>query len=576
MATADVMKDDPGFDAAFYVAAYPDLAELTHEAARDHYRRLGRAEGRHGDLASGLAALQARLGPLPAGFDPAAYHALHADAPGDPLRAAEHYLAIGRAHARDYAAVHLQRRRARQLGRLDAAVAAPRVHRSGVEARRLRLQRLFGAPQVDDALVRGVGAALDAAFRAPSPAAPALGEAVVGRWLLGGGGAGDFAQLSTQLQAIHAALFADPAAPRSAAEMVEVNRAARRAVDAEVAAGEPAPLTLFMLAVRAVACGADPAADLAAPAAAVAAFFGRDVVDLGLQRFVTREQRAALRAAGPGDGPWAQSLRAAHRPARDRAPASAAVDAAAPFWSEGVWTGAMDYVLSGPQLAASRIAVEADAAGAPRLRAPGFLVSEAEVLDRQAAHAWLRRWVEAGAAEIEGWPLLVDSSAAAYARGWPPLPPGAPADGDDSDDSLTDQPGADALRPGDLVTFGVGSLGARLAVGPGWAPPVGGAARLEGEAGLAFSVDAPQGASLDLFLDVAAASREVGRLGVVWNGRLAADLPLAAAAQGWLPMHLGAPRRGEANALRLIALPRDPHAPGPRRLALRRLALAAR
>ena len=577
MATADASGAGPDFDAAFYVAAYPDLAELTSPAARAHFERLGRSEGRHGALGPALEALQARWGRLPADFDAQAYAALHADvAARSPFRIAEHYLTIGRPQARPYSAADLAARRARQLGRLDAPLPAPRVHRSQAEAGRLRLQRMFAAPAVDDALVRGVASALAAAAQSRSPAAGALNAAVVGRWLLSGpgAGAGDFARLSTQLQALHFALVACPAMSRTAAEMAEVNRAAALAIAAEVADCAPIPLTLFMLMARAAAFGADPHADLARPEAAVAAFFGRDVIDLGLQRYVTRAQRAALRTAGPGGASWAEAMRAAHRPARGAGSAAGASGASPPFWSAGVWTDGMDYVLCGAQLAASQVAVRTCAAGAPRLEAPGFLLNAAEDLDPDQAQAWLRRWVQDGAPELGPWPLLVAPSAAAYACGWAEPPPAEPPP------ASAGQPQgfrADAVQPGQLVTFGRDSAGARLAIGEGWAAPAPHHGRIRGEAALAFGLRAPEGEAFDLFLDVAAASRDVERLAVVWNGRLAAAAPLAAAADGWLQLHLGPGRAGpEPNALRLVALPRDPQMRGPRRLVLRRLMVAAR
>jgi glycosyltransferase involved in cell wall biosynthesis len=107
-------------DVDFYGAYYPDLAGWSPEALLEHWKAVGRNEGRHGNASAALDAVIDDPG-LPDGFDIAAYLAINPDVRASTrwdVEAVAHYLTYGVKEGRRFSFSHNTPR----------IVSAPRTH----------------------------------------------------------------------------------------------------------------------------------------------------------------------------------------------------------------------------------------------------------------------------------------------------------------------------------------------------------------------------------------------------------------------------------------------------------------
>ena len=569
------------FDHAFYVSYYPDLAGFAPRAAEAHFHKWGRSEGRHPNASALLNSLQRTHGALPEAFEPAVYRSLNPDleAAGlSDLQATEHYLKIGRGERRMHAyADWLKRSDGRRRPGLQPAAL---VHRSWAADQRHDLALLFGPDAADDVLTRSVMRAQAAVARSTTIAASFLAPAVLGRFLLSApkNGSEDFGDLRTQLDVLFYALFACPnGVIRRAAELEVVNLLALRAVRTEVAAcaGGLPPLTLFMLAVRSARPDFEIDRDLGDPDTAVAEFFGRDAVELGVQMFVTAEQRAALRRPDAEGRPLALGLRKAgwtERVAR-RVLLGDAETLADWFWREGAWALAMDYVLDGDQVKEGQIRVESED-GVEVLVVPPLLAETAPSVpaDRAAVQRWLRQRLDPAAFALPE--VILSPSALELAGGLRPGPHPAP-----HEDGARKAPVAGTVRPGELVRFGKGANGEALLITGGWKATEGAEAWMDGPcAQVALPIDAPGAPCLDLFLDLRVGEAETDLdVRVLWNGRPVSCRRRRFGQAGWMHVFLGRDYRPPTD-LNVLTLWTPGHAVHADEfvLALQQLMLAAR
>ena len=222
--------------------------------------------------------------------------------------------------------------------------------------------------------------------------------------------------------------------------------------------------------------------------------------------------RQALRTSEPD---FASPLLA--QMARRGTPTSEGAGEKTASWMREVWSGALDYALSGPQLDAVRLDVLWEA-GAPVLQAP-----------RETSHAPLARLI----ADLRLSGVLSREQMRAASRSLPPnlLGPGwldFPARPPDADAVAR---GADAPRlpTGEVVRFDRGSRGALFTVGPSWgAPEPDRTWTLQPTALLVFSINAePEDAwrtGLDLRLRLALGPQPERLIRVRWDGLLILEL----------------------------------------------------
>jgi hypothetical protein len=539
---------DETLDPAFYLTYYRDLVGLTPKQAERHFKTWGRQEGRKGNARQFLADLERQFGSFPKDFNAEKYLSMHRDVQAiapTPLHAAQHYMEHGRKEGRPYSSVNLRESRSR-LHDLTHEPPPALVHRSWIADRGQALRIVFGEA-FSETLLRAVMSNAQAIAKHPSVGSPLLHDIVIARYLLSApsGYRSDFTTPQTQLAALFISLFGCPDSGRSTVEMDAVNTLARRAMEIEVGVSGAWPaLTLFMLAARSTLCGADPNADMQNPGAAAAAFFGRDVAELRLERFVTSQQRSLLRSTGPGgrilalaccqiaraENPY---LKAVQRSGRDMTDW---------FWSEGLWVFGMDYILSGQQLRAAQVAVEErDPSGGFRLKAPYIAFEDPEAnisnLDPATAHDWLRRFVYEGR-EACGLPQIITSpSALAYLRGVSPRAPSTSG----PQPSRTGKAAYGSAHTGDVITFCSGGNGEDFLVGRGWHRPESAGTRiLETTAQIAFRFEAPDEAEIDLFLELAVDDLYHDlHFWVIWNGWPASQTRFGRFKSQWIHCHMG-------------------------------------
>ena len=330
----------------------------------------------------------------------------------------------------------------------------------------------------------------------------------------------DLASLDVQLKILFRTAFEPFAiARRSVLEVEALNRLRWLAISTEVydAGPDRPPVTLLMLAAESACHEAFPAMpSLEQAAGLVARFFARDVPRLGLQRFVTPAQRAVLRAPTAGGEPLAALLLAEVERGQPSAGTRRATPQA-PFLDQNVWLSDMDYVMSSEQLETAQVKVSCED-GAAQLCGPAFLfhdhrgaMDETSWAAREAAQAWLQRFVWREREDCGLPQTLVSASAAVHASGAAtPKTQAAPTTG---------QGGRKRLRPGDLLTFGAEGAGPRHLVGRGWhgaeAAHVWSGAQT---ALLAINLDEEDVGPLDLFLRLSPGPRRDPQVGVSWNG----------------------------------------------------------
>ena len=521
------------FDVFFYRTYHFDLKGFSARQARRHFRLFGRREARYPHPDAMLTTLQAQECPLPPDFHSLDYVRLNPDLQQELRHAwqpAEHYLRHGRHHGRRY--------------RPDSAFLTTR---SSAEHLRRRLEQAFGEALVDDALVQTVQGARTLAARSGTPAAPLMESVLIARWFLSWPEAeiADFASLRGQLTVVFRVVFElFLIEPRSALEIDVLNRLRTLAIDTTLfEAGPDRPaVTILMLAARAVS--EEPfllAPTVGEAAGLVARFFTRDVPRLGLQRYVTPEQRVRLRGPVGQDDP--APLAAALLEEVEGAQALAAIcgpeEARARFLEQGVWFSGMDYVLSAEQLTEAQVQVTSSG-GELEVSAPDFLFSDRPG-DPQAAQAWLRDFV-LRTREDRGLPqsLVAASASACAVAGMPPreaieTPAGGPG-------------GRKPLRVGELATFGYDGAGPRHLIGGGWyeieETHVWSRAK---EALLAINLDPEDVGPLDLFVRFSPGPRRKPRVTVWWNGRPAGGLWAREDRILTLHCHLGPQHRSGAS-----------------------------
>ena len=541
--------DEEDLDTFFYCTHHPDLKGLSAREARRHYRRRGRRERRLPNSSAMLRLVEAQEAPLPADFDSLAYLRLNGDLQHELRHAwqpAEHYLRHGRHHGRRY--------KPQPAGFTDRSQA--------LQLRR-RLVQVFGEPPVTEALVFEVHKAASLAMASTTPAAPLMDPVLIARWLLSSSemDSADLANLQGQLGVLFKVAFEPfPILPRSAAEMEAINRVRATAIATSVCGAGPdrPPVTLLMLAAQAASGEPVVAAPKPSEAAGrVARFFARDVPHFGLQRYVTPAQRGRLRApVSPQDPrPLAaclldEVLTAPSLEARDD-PA----DLATRFFDRDVWLSDMDYVLSGEQLTAAQVQVttQGDHVG---LSAPSFLFQdhlgasdEVSWAAREAAQAWLHRFVWRER-EDRGLPqTIVGASASAYASGAAtPKAPKAP-----EADRFGARKGRKLLRVGELAAFGAQGAGRKHLIGRGWHRAEMGAHiwSADNAALIAIDLDEEDLGPLDLFMRLSPGPKRDPQVTAWWNGA-----PVGALRPPWnriftLHCHLGSHHRsgGRANIL---------------------------
>ena len=485
-----------------------------------------------------LKMVEAQEGPLPEDFNSLDYMRLNGDLQPElrhPWQAAEHYLRHGRHHGRRY-----------------KAMAAGFTDRSPVDHLRRRLIQAFGGSLTSETLVLQVHKAAGLAAASATLAAPLMDPVLIARWMLASpeGAAVDFTRLEVQLYMVFKAAFDQVVAPpRIAVEMDVINRLRREAITTTLCAAGPGrpPVTLLMLATLAASGG--PVAPALSPdqaTALVARFFAHDAPRLGLERYITPEQRALLRApASPQDSrPLAARLldevRGLGSPERAGPPAGDAPS----FFDQDVWLSDMDYLLSGAQLTAMQVQVVREGDHVD-LSAPSFLFQdhlgssdEVSWVGREAAQGWLHRFVWR---ERNDWGLpqtIVGPSASAYACGAVTRRAGE-AHGTDPGE------GRKRLRTGEQVAFGVEGAGRNHLIGPSWHSAE--AAQTWSAANtalLAFNLDEEDLGPLDLFVRLSLGPRRDPQVSAWWNGVHVGVLRPPWSMPFTLHCHLGAHHRG--------------------------------
>ena len=512
---------------------------MSAAAARRHFHRHGRSEGRWPNAELFLLDLEAREGVPPPDFDWATYLSLNPDIAAthpSQWQATAHFLSHGWREQRRYV-------NAPSPAEEPVAGTSVRVTQSTLERLRKTLHAALGEG-LDDEFIRKIHLAQRAAAGSGALAAALMDPILIARHrLMHAHEAFDFAQSNVQLRALFRVAFSVEGARGSRqGERDALNRIRAKAIGASVAmAADPRLPSFTLLMMAASATLTDYALDKPPKEEifeALSRFFIIQVPRLDLERFVTPHQRALLRAPWRDGVPLAACMLdkivgrspSAHNGPKERVKA---------FWDEDVWRAGLAYIMSGEQLEAAQLRVEAHGSD-DRLLGPPFLLSSSVTVDpgwseRQAAEAWLRAFVLEGLERERFSQLVVGPSVVSHvACGGRPI---------------TVQPlasfghGRKPLRPGVPVSFAWDG-GAQHLVGPGWSH-----AETEGRwttsvsAAIAITLDPSDVGPLDLFIALAP-GRGVGRtVSLTWNGSLVAVLRLASEHFTTLNCYLGRSHR---------------------------------